>query len=322
MCAYNAFPYITEAVESVLASSYVDFQFVIVNDGSTDDTTAYLKTLADSRIHLIENDRNMGIARAANVGLMHCSGEYIVRFDADDIMHPHRIERSVAFLNDHPTVGVVASKVELSEASFQQEGYQLYVDWTNNLITNEAMYSSRYRDSPIVNPSACYRSSLIEKFGNYKTDVPEDYEFWMRLWSNDVEFHKLEEVLLNWRDHSRRLTRNHKDYDDASFLKVKLEYFATEWKKVGNGRSLFHWGKNKNAARWQAGLHSYGIESKAFIDFEDGTWKGIPVHRIQSALAETNAFFLVHVRDRKGGKLIRKALEAAGFEEGVDFYFT
>ncbi|NVK29210.1 MAG: glycosyltransferase [Flavobacteriia bacterium] len=322
MCAYNAYPYVVEAVQSVLDSSFPDFQFLIVNDGSTDTTSSFLRSMNDPRIEVVELESNCGIARAANIGLEKCTGEYIVRFDADDVMHPDRIQKSIDFLDAHPEVDVVCSKVELTEASFQQDGYVHYVEWTNSLLTNEDMLASRFRDSPIVNPSVCFRRSIIEECGAYNVNVPEDYEFWMRLWSKGVKFHKVNETLLTWRDHSNRLTRNHIDYEDGAFFEVKLKYFVEEWRRVSNGRKLFHWGKNKNAARWQSRLNSLSIDSGGFIDFQSGEWKGLPLLDIQTALEMSNAFFLIHVRDRKGGALIREALLSKGFVQGEDFYFT
>lgn len=322
LCSYNAMAYLPNAVSSVLDSKGVEFELIVVNDGSTDGTKAYLDSLNDSRLKVIHLPVNRGIAHAANVGLQHCTGEFIARMDADDICSPYRLLRQVEYLLNHTEVGVVCTQVELSEADFRQEGYQWYVQWTNRLNSHEEMHNQRYRDSPVVNPSACFRTQLIREFGNYKEDVPEDYEFWLRLFEGGVKFEKLNFNGILWRDHASRLTRNHPDYFDEAFTQVKVQYFSREWRKRSLGRPLYIWGKNALGRDWHKALKSMGIPVDGFVDFERGIWKELPMLSIEEALEKTEIFYLIAVRNRKGGALIEEALLINGLQPEVDYYFV
>ena len=100
MPAYNAAEYIAEAIESVLLQTFSDFELLIINDGSTDDTANIIRSFSDKRIVLIQQE-NQGVAAALNNGLLHARAEYIARFDADDICFPERLQIQVQFLDDN-----------------------------------------------------------------------------------------------------------------------------------------------------------------------------------------------------------------------------
>ncbi len=318
MCTHNAWPFLPEAVDSVLASKEVDLELIIVNDGSTDGSIDYLNSLKDERIKLIHQEQS-GVAAAANNGFKYCSSELIARFDADDVMSPRRLKHQLDYLREHKDVGIVAGKADLMKSDFRQEGYLNYVEWSNGLITHQQMKDHRFRDSPIINPTATIRRSVFEHIGMYQTTGPEDYEFWMRAFERGVKVAKLDDMVLQWRDHDRRLTRTHNDYNEIAFLAVKIDYFTKAW---DNKRPLFIWGKNRNGSRWFEELSRKEVHIDGFVDFQDGTWKELPVLSIDRALQDRDRFFIVTVRDRKGSRLIQRELERFGFTMGTDFIFT
>ena len=106
MPAYNAAKYIKEAIDSILAQTYRDFEFIIVNDGSTDNTKEIILSYSDPRIVYIENEQNSGICVTLNKGLDAAKGRYIVRMDSDDIALPQRLEVQVRYMDANPVVGV------------------------------------------------------------------------------------------------------------------------------------------------------------------------------------------------------------------------
>ena len=112
MPVYNAGKDLAEAIQSILDQTYRDFEFVIVNDGSTDTSLQTLQQYTDPRIRLINNDGNKGLIASLNIGLETCQGEYIVRMDQDDISLPQRIEKQVQFLDEHPEYGLAGSWFE------------------------------------------------------------------------------------------------------------------------------------------------------------------------------------------------------------------
>lgn len=109
MPAFNAEKYIREAVDSILNQTFTDFEFIIINDGSTDHTKEIILEYDDPRIVLLENEKNSGIVVTLNKGIQFARGEYIARMDSDDISLCNRIERQVLFLDSHAHIGLIGS---------------------------------------------------------------------------------------------------------------------------------------------------------------------------------------------------------------------
>ena len=99
-----------EAVDSILNQTFSDFEFIIIDDGSANDTYEYLKSIPDERIKIIKNDTNIGITKSLNIGFRAARGKYIARMDSDDIAFPDRFEKQYAFMESHPDVFVCGSK--------------------------------------------------------------------------------------------------------------------------------------------------------------------------------------------------------------------
>src|SRR5262249_31656390 len=115
MPAYNALPHLDEAVRSMLDQDYRNFEFIILDDGSTDGTAERLREWAakDERIRLFESDSNLGPVGSSNFVVEHAKSSIIARMDADDVCRPDRLRLQVDVLNDHPEVGIVASAFEI-----------------------------------------------------------------------------------------------------------------------------------------------------------------------------------------------------------------
>ena len=110
MPAYNASDFIREAVDSILAQTFGDFELIILNDGSTDDTQAIVESYEDERIRLV-NKANSGVASTLNEGLKLAKGEFIWRHDADDISLPQKLERQIQFMEEHPEFDLCATQI-------------------------------------------------------------------------------------------------------------------------------------------------------------------------------------------------------------------
>src|SRR3989344_1456117 len=113
MSVYNGMPYLEQAAESVLNQTYKNFEFIIVDDASTDDTLKYLKLLKDRRIKLIRNKKNLGLAASLNIALRQAKGDYIARMDADDISYPERLDIQLKFLTKNKSIDLCGSWVTL-----------------------------------------------------------------------------------------------------------------------------------------------------------------------------------------------------------------
>ena len=112
MTAYNSAAYISESIASVLNQDEKDFAFIIVDDASTDATPEIISSFKDPRIQLIQNEKNLHIAEAANVGLREVKMEYVLRIDSDDICLPNRLSVQLGFMESHPEIDVCGSYIE------------------------------------------------------------------------------------------------------------------------------------------------------------------------------------------------------------------
>lgn len=161
MPVYNGEAYLREAMDSVLRQTYADFEFLVVNDGSTDQTEAIVLSYHDPRIRLISQP-NGGVARALNTGLREAAGTYIARFDADDICRPERLARQSAFMASHPGYVIVGS-----DADYIDEEGEFLFRYVNEVYTDEAIRESVKVRCPFIHSSVLYKKDEILALGGY-----------------------------------------------------------------------------------------------------------------------------------------------------------
>ena len=199
MTVYNGQQYLGQAVESILCQNFADFEFVIVDDGSTDDSLRILHEFEkrDPRIRLFERP-HLGIVPAANFGLRQCRGEYLARMDSDDVALPHRFGIQVETLRRHPEVVVVGGAYDLIDSA----GRLLRPQWppTDNATLQEQSLNGQ---TPICQPLAMIRKSAIDAVGEYDpvVETAEDNDMWLRL-GEVGELMCLPDVLLKYRQHA------------------------------------------------------------------------------------------------------------------------
>ncbi len=172
MPAYNAEKYIGTAIESILNQTYKDFEFIIVNDCSTDNTLRIINDYAkkDKRIRVISNKENQKIAKTLNIGLKEAKGEYIARMDADDWSYPDRLEKQVTFMEKNPNIVLSSGNMEICDSKL------VYKNKSNLLLTNDVIRKNLLRFNPIVHPAMIYRKNEILQINGYDVDAgAEDY---------------------------------------------------------------------------------------------------------------------------------------------------
>ncbi|MGI4789435.1 MAG: glycosyltransferase family 2 protein [Janthinobacterium lividum] len=171
MPVYNAAAFLHEAIDSILSQTFTDFEFLIIDDGSTDNSAAIVRSYPDPRIRFIQNERNLKLTATLNRGLDLARGDYIARMDADDISLPERLARQVAFLDTHPDVGIVG----VWARAFGESHFNIPHPADPERIRAKLLF-----DSALVHPSVLMRRSLLnahslryEPLGHF-----EDYELW------------------------------------------------------------------------------------------------------------------------------------------------
>ncbi len=177
MPIFNAEAYLEEAIESILAQSYRDMEFLVVNDGSTDRSEEIVRRYRDPRIILVTQP-NKGLVAALERGLQEARGRYIARMDGDDRSSPERIERQVAFLEEHPAVGLVGTGAEIWVGG-ARSGREHRHPESDPLLRFELLF-----DNPFVHSSVMMRRDVLLKTGGYRPGdqfFPEDYDLWSRM---------------------------------------------------------------------------------------------------------------------------------------------
>jgi cellulose synthase/poly-beta-1,6-N-acetylglucosamine synthase-like glycosyltransferase len=177
MTVYNAQAHLRASIESLLGQSYRDFEFLIIDDGSTDNSAAIIKSYADARIRLIENSANAGQTRRLNEGLQLARGEFIARQDGDDVSAKHRLERQIAALDADAELGFVGTQAWIVDDTNRMRGaFYLPLSW-------EAARWARFVQNPFVHSSVIFRRSVVIEAGGYDESfrICQDYELWCRL---------------------------------------------------------------------------------------------------------------------------------------------
>jgi glycosyltransferase involved in cell wall biosynthesis len=200
--AYNAGPYIAEAINSILNQTYTNFELIIINDCSTDTTEKEILSISDPRIKYIKNTNNSGLIYNLNLGFSLAKGKYIVRMDADDISLATRIEEQVNFMDLHSEVGISGSWFQ----SFGTYNEVSKYEESDDDIKLQMLYHCRF-----CHPTVIIRKQIVETNNlQYSTAFAhaEDYELWARM-AFITRFANLQKVLLKYRVHENNVTIKH-----------------------------------------------------------------------------------------------------------------
>jgi glycosyltransferase involved in cell wall biosynthesis len=198
MTVYNGMPYLHEAVESIFRQTFQDWQFVIVNDGSTDGSGAYLEGLDDPRVKLIHQE-NQGLAAALNRGIEHCHSEYVARLDCDDVAMPDRLAKQYEFLSKRPQVGLVGTQFE--RLGTARSGFPSKLPCDHATIM-DALLDAKHA---MCHSTIMCRTELLKQVGGYWPDyISEDWDLYLKI-GERAKLANLEDVLLHVRVHNASL---------------------------------------------------------------------------------------------------------------------
>jgi glycosyltransferase involved in cell wall biosynthesis len=213
MSVFNGEEFLREAIESVLIQTFADFEFIIIDDASTDKTWEILIEYAerDQRIALVQNQENIGLTKSLNKGLELARGTYIARQDADDISLPDRLQRQVACLDNHRRVVLVSSDLEYIDSKgrplrrTQKRGEPFWVAWYLLFYNHLGGHST-----------VLFRKNPVLYSGGYSDSYPysQDYELWLRL-ANQGDIVILPDVLLQWREHGKNISTKAGEQQEA-----------------------------------------------------------------------------------------------------------
>lgn len=202
MSVFNATPFLAESVSSILNQTYKNFEFIIINDGSTDKTSEILSRFSDPRLKIIHQN-NRGFTKSINYCLRLAKGKYIARMDADDISLPERLSRQISFLDSHPDIALCGTYAIAINESGQEIGRYTYPP-----VNHSDILRLLFRHNPFIHPSVMFRKKVIDQIGPYneKFPVAQDYELWSRL-APQFKTANLPEFLLRYRILKKSVTR-------------------------------------------------------------------------------------------------------------------
>ena len=242
MSAFNDAAFLPEAVDSILRQTFGNFEFLVIDDGSTDGSARLVAAVRDPRMRVVRNEEHLGLTRSLKVGVELARGQYIARMDADDVALPERLEKQVALLMKRSEIGVLGSACYIIDQIGREVGLlqmpedDLQIRWTS-LLAN-----------PFAHPTIMFRRDvLISRNLNYDEAFPttQDYDLWMRMLRYTCGAN-LGEPLMRYRTHGDRVTskfrevqlRNH-DIVALRTIKEQLPDFAIPSEQVSQLRELF-----------------------------------------------------------------------------------
>ncbi len=221
MPVYNAALYLHEAIESILNQDFDNFEFIIINDGSTDESESIILSYIDLRIKYVKNETNLKLIATLNKGLSIARGKYIARMDADDVSLPQRFEKQVEFLNQNPEFGLVGSNAKIIGQEESDISYP---------ITDDDIKFSFIFFNPFIHSSVMIRKSVLDinglTYDSSKLHV-EDYDLWIKL----LSFSKggnIKENLVNYRKHDCQVSKVYYVLQKKNTNDIQLNYLISK----------------------------------------------------------------------------------------------
>lgn len=226
---YNAASYVQEAIESILRQRYRNFELIVVDDGSTDESGRVIQTITDPRIRVFRQP-NQGLSAALNRAIEMAQGVYLARQDADDLSLPRRLDRQVEFLEAHPKVGMVGTWAEVRTDTPRSDN--VYTPPTDNrLLKFELLF-----DNPFVHSSVMVRKHVLVCVGAYTQEASvraEDYDLWSRI-MREFDVSNLPEMLHVYRDAPNSKLKRERDAILENVINISMANLSWVTKRDRN----------------------------------------------------------------------------------------
>lgn len=215
MSVYNGEMHLREAIDSILGQSFKDFEFIIINDCSTDGSLDIIKSYRDVRIKLVENNKNLGLTASLNKGIDIAIGKYIARMDADDVAHHDRLKLQYEYMQTNTGIMVLGSRYRI-----------LGTNKVSTIVPLKADEVKLYAltQCPLGHPTAFIRKEALNKAAlRYDTAIPyaQDYDLWARVLEVGA-IENLPEVLLDYRRHNAQISSTKLDKQNETSNAIRL----------------------------------------------------------------------------------------------------
>lgn len=268
MPVYNGSDYLQESIDSILNQTYSDFEFIIIDDCSTDNTWEILKlnSQQDKRIKLFQNSENLGLIKSLNKGINVAKGQYIARQDADDISLPTRLEQEVEVLEKQPDCILVSSNIQVIKGSNKKVIEIMRKACKPELVPWHLLFYNRIGGHSQV----MYRREFVMAIGGYSELYPhiEDYELWCRLSRTGKKIIILPEILLTYRRHGQSISaKKSKEQESNRYKQVKanIEHLTGTSTSIEEAKALMGFWKGNRESILEVWHHRFPSASQ--VDF-------------------------------------------------------
>jgi glycosyltransferase involved in cell wall biosynthesis len=285
----NAEKYIRATAESILAQTETDWEWILVNDHSSENEEVVLKEfLSDKRIRVFTNNGN-GIIDALNLAFEQATGRFCTRMDADDVMPENKLKFFSNYLENSSPETIVTGKVHYFSEEYEvSDAYRKYEAWLNKQVDQNDFYSEIYKECTLASGNWMMYTETLQAIGGFKSlKYPEDYDLLFRWYENNLSIKGIDEVTHLWREHSERTSRTHTHYAQESFFRLKVNRLLDlEWNnnqillngtgqkgrltaKLLTERSVsFRWFSHE-AEKFPKGIYGINIESPCDFKSEE-----------------------------------------------------
>lgn len=320
----NAAATVDQALGSIKAQTFQDWEAIVVDDGSTDDTRRLLASWGrrDTRFRILRNREWQGLVPTLNRALEAAAAPIVARMDADDVSLPRRFEVQMARLAEGD-VAAVGCQVRYFPDEAVAGGARRYEGWLNGVITPEEHDRDIFVECPLAHPTLMLRTDVLRGLGGYQDcGWPEDYDLLLRLWAAGHRMAKVPESLFLWRESPTRTSRVHPSYAEKAFMRCKAHYLRETVLSGDKPAIIFGAGPvGKLLAR---ALVLEGVEIRAFVDVDPkkAGWEMYGARVIpqeEGARLRGAGFGLIALGQSGAREGARQLLREAGWAECVDF---
>jgi len=268
MPAYNAEKYLDESISSILNQTFSDFEFIIIDDASRDNSKSIIKKFQrkDRRIKFLQNKRNLGVALTRNKGLKIARGEYIATFDADDISLPQRLEIQKNYLENHPSIFLIGSSAILIDEKGDKMGVFKKLD------NSKKVKKKLLKSNPIINSSTMFRNKG-NLFYRDKFDGADEYDLFLRLLTEGKNITNLPYFLVKYRMNPGSISFRKRS--KQKYFTKKIQEMYHQRKTYGEDSYDQFYLDSTSELKENADFERIKLHSKILAEFQEGKFSQV-----------------------------------------------